>query len=166
MNINTAKALRATCSQVLGVLDDWESVDVSKLDVDDIFRRFQNKKGKQFTPKSLETYKSRFGKAVESFLRYVESPTTWRASSTNVRTKRKEEAAGTRKKSTAGGDALSSTSASVPTIERQRTIEYPLPLRDGRLALLRLPPDLSLAEVRRINAFLTTVAVDFDPDSK
>ena len=53
MNVNTAKALRASCTQVMSVLDDWQSIDVRQLDVEDAFRRFQNKRGKNFTPKQL-----------------------------------------------------------------------------------------------------------------
>src|SRR5437867_1085104 len=78
MNPNTANALRAASTQVLSVLDNWEDLDISKIDVDETFRRFENKRSKDFTPNSLQTYRSRFGKAVESFLAYINNPTAWR----------------------------------------------------------------------------------------
>lgn len=39
-------------------------------------------------------------------------------------------------------------------------VEYPFPLREGRLAYLRLPMDLKMAEVRRLVSYLNTLAVD------
>jgi len=160
MHSNTAGALRAASTQVLGVLDDWENVDISKIDVDDVFRRFQNKRSKDFTPKSLETYRSRFGKAITSFLAYVENPTSWKGGAT-TRSSRTESRVRT-------GQAKSSPTASAeiaPALgDRGRTVHYQLPLRENRVAILALPVDLTLADVKRLNAFLTTVALDFDPE--
>jgi hypothetical protein len=41
-------------------------------------------------------------------------------------------------------------------------VEYPFPLREGRLAYLKLPVDLKATEVKRLTAFLNTLAVDAD----
>jgi hypothetical protein len=160
MNSNTASALRAASAQVLGVLDDWENVDISKIDVEDVFRRFQNKRSKDFTPKSLETYRSRFGKAVESFLAYVDNPTSWKGS-----TKTRSSRAQSRVRSSAVTSSRTASAAIAPALEdRGRTVHYQLPLRNDRVATLSLPVDLTLADVKRLNAFLTTVALDFDPE--
>src|ERR1051326_9058905 len=79
MNMNTAKALRAACAQVLGVLDQWETVDVRDLDLDDVFRRFQNKRGRDFIPESLDTYKRRVSAAHRAFLEYLSDPSRWKS---------------------------------------------------------------------------------------
>jgi hypothetical protein len=42
-------------------------------------------------------------------------------------------------------------------------VEYPFPLRQGRLAYLKLPVDLTAAEVKRLTAFMNTLAVEVDP---
>ena len=43
-------------------MDDWEKLDVSALNVDDVFRRFTNKRSKDFTPQSLGTYRVVFSR--------------------------------------------------------------------------------------------------------
>src|SRR5437588_9672429 len=67
MNPNTASALRAASSQVLGVLDDWQTVEVRSIDVDDLLTRFVNLRKKDFKPESLETYKHRFRQALNMY---------------------------------------------------------------------------------------------------
>src|SRR5258708_10109926 len=74
MNSNTANALRAACTQVLAVSENWETLDVRTIDIDDICRRFQNKRSKDFKPDSLDAYKRRFGQAVKLFLDYANDP--------------------------------------------------------------------------------------------
>jgi len=41
-------------------------------------------------------------------------------------------------------------------------VEYPYPIREGQIARLILPRDLKTSEVKRLNAFMATLAVDFD----
>jgi hypothetical protein len=41
-------------------------------------------------------------------------------------------------------------------------VEYPFPIRDGQTATLRLPRDIKSAEVKRISAFMATLAVDYE----
>jgi hypothetical protein len=74
MNRNTAAGLRAACGQVLGVLDNWEEIDIAKLDVEELLTRFQNLRRQRFKPQAIETYKRRFRKAISSYLEYLENP--------------------------------------------------------------------------------------------
>ena len=163
MNPNTAGALRATCAQVLGVLDNWEQVDIRQIDIDNLFRRFQNLRSKDFTPKSLDTYRSRFAKAVRSFLDYADNPSGWKGTTSQIRRQSKTSNA-----AAASGTVPPVPASSLPAViaDRQRTVTHPFLFRDGRQAMLALPLDLTLADVRRITAFLTTLAVDFDPDEQ
>ena len=159
MNTNTASGLRAACSQVLSVVDGWEKLDVGALDVDDVCRRFQNKRNKEFKPASLEAYKRRFVQAVQLFLAYAKNPSSWKAPS-QERSVRKD------KKSPSGLNGESSSSAddtSNPPVMVRGLMDYPFPLREGRFAYLRLPSDLKMAEVKRLTAFLNTLAVDAEP---
>jgi hypothetical protein len=158
MNLNTANALRAACTQVLAGVDGWENLDVRTIDVDDLCRRFQNKRSKDFKPESLDAYKRRFGQAVKMFLEYASDPSSWKAPSQD-RTGRRE------KKATANrGDAPTTAleRAAQPPVLLSGLVEYPFPLREGRLAYLKLPVDLKIAEVKRLSAYLNTLAVDAD----
>src|SRR6266496_2402296 len=74
MNRNTAGALRTACVHVLGALDNWEQIDVTSLDVDDVIRRFQNLRARDFNPTSLNAYARRFRNAVASFLEHAKDP--------------------------------------------------------------------------------------------
>src|SRR6266436_2030391 len=85
MNKNTAGAVHAACTQVLAVLDDWENVDVSTIDPDDVVRRFKNLRAKDFKPESLETYASRFKNALSSYLAYTRDPGAWKPRQNRVR---------------------------------------------------------------------------------
>ena len=81
MNKNTASGRRWACVQVLSILPDWQNVDVSQLNVEDILLRFQNLKKKDFRPNVVEVYKKRFKVALDSYLEYFRDPGNWRESS-------------------------------------------------------------------------------------
>ena len=157
MNKNTANGLRAACSQVLGVLENWEEVDVRSLNVDELFTRFQNLRMKDFKPQSLDAYKKRFRIALDSFLSYLDDPAKWRPSS-QERAPRVEKSTSRSEKSPVNGtEAVGEGARTVA----EGWIEYPFPLPEGRTARLRLPRDLKRVEVRRLTAFMETLTVDF-----
>jgi hypothetical protein len=157
MNKNSASSLGAACSQVLRVNEDWENVDVTTIDADDITRRFKTLRAKDFKPKSLEAYEARFKKALGSFLTYVEDPGAWRATSParapRLRSSKPEEGAA----SAATGQLRSEPS-------RAGLVDYPFPLREGLTVRLMLPRDIKAAEVKRLNAFMSTLTVDFSEE--
>jgi hypothetical protein len=160
MNKNSAAALRAACTQVLGVMDDWENVDVTTIAPDDVVRRFKDLRAKDFKPNSLEVYGQRFKKALNSYLDYIRDPGAWKPSRQNrtLRSSRKNgtEEEGASDKQT---DALSHRSPEQP---RGGLVDYPFPLRDGLTVRLMLPRDLKAVEVRRLTAFMSTLTSDFD----
>jgi len=159
MNSNTAAGLRAACGQVLSVEDGWEALDVRGLDIAELCKRFQNKRTKDFKPKSLEAYKRRFAQAVQLFLDYAKDPSAWKPAF-QERSSRKEKGAS----SDMNGEAPSSGSErSTAQPVSSGLVEYPFPLREGRLAYLKLPIDLKIAEVKRLTAYLNTLAVDGEP---
>ena len=154
MNKNTAAGLRAACTQVLSVLENWEAVDIQSLNLDDVLSRFQNLKKKDFKPHVLETYKRRFKQALTSYLSYLNDPSSWKATSAE-RSPRKERA------SSGGGDVEQVVTTRGP-IPASGLVEYPFPLRDGQIVRLVLPCDLKKSEVKRLSAFMSTLAVDSD----
>ena len=153
VNANTAQALRVAVTQVLGVIDNWESVDVATLDTEDVFTRFVNLKSSSFTPDSLQTYKSRFNRALRMFLDYAKDPAAWKP----------KAAAATKKPSNGLTSSTPTPDVTVPPVSlpsRTGLVEYPFPLREGRFAYLKLPADLSVADVKRLTAYLTTLVLD------
>ncbi len=164
MNGHTAQSLRGAAAQVLSVLDNWESVDVRTIDVDDAFRRFMNKKASQFKQGSLQAYSKRWPIAVRSFLEYAANPAAWKAPASDKPTvlKRERKNNGTTIEETVPEVSARTPAAPAmpPTSPTSGLVDYPFPLREGRLAYLRLPVDLKQAEVKRLTAFLNTLAVD------
>lgn len=153
VNIHTARSLKAASRQVLSVLDDWESVDIESLDVDDVFRRFVNLRGRDFKPDSLESYKSRFKNAIDLYLSYVRNPAGWKPKSRD-RSSTPDHKRGKPKTDIVPDEANESAST------QTGMIPYPFPLRPGVVARLTLPADLTGAEVKRLTAYMNLLSVD------
>lgn len=77
----TAASRKASANKMLAVLSDDEARDVTTVDMDDVALRFHNKSGQQYTPGSIQTYKSRVGSAIDDFRAYLENPLGFRTSS-------------------------------------------------------------------------------------
>jgi hypothetical protein len=157
MNKHTASGLRAACSQVLGVLDDWQTADIRKIDVEDLLTRFQNLRKKQFKPQVLETYKRRFRQAISSYSSYLEDPGAWKPTTR----KRPTQAASNGRDVTPSHENPRETAQEPPSAG---LVEYPFPLREGQDVRLALPRDLKRSEVKRLAAFMTTLTVDFQEE--
>jgi hypothetical protein len=160
MNANTAATLGAATRQVLGVIDDWKTHDVRALDVEDVLRRFQNKRSKDFKPKSLSTYKARFTQAVRLFLSYTDDPGGWKPGGSNTNGATRPKRGSTK---LAVGNETAIDRGNTPAPRMSGLVEYPFPLREGRFAYLRLPVDLSAADVHRLTAYLNTLVMEPEP---
>jgi hypothetical protein len=172
MNNHTATALRGAALQVISVLDDWQTVDVRTLVVGDVLRRWVNKNANKFKQGSLNAYARRWPIAVRSFLEYADDPKGWKAPASDkpVIKREKRNDAGAKQSSSppSAPTGLTATLTSGPSEIHGRglvstgpgLVEYPFPLREGRLAYLRLPPDLKFSEIKRLTSFLNTLAVD------
>lgn len=154
LNKNTAGALRAAARELLSIEDeDIAKLDVRELDVDQLTHRFANLRAGKFAPQSLETYQSRFRKAVAMYLRFLENPAGWRP---DVRTRPAAAQDRTRARSN-GGPPPGPT---LPPPASSGMIQYPFPIRKGVIASLTLPADLRMVEARRLASFLESLAVD------
>ncbi len=71
----TARAIRASVSQILKIDDNWESIDVTRVDVDSLIARFRNLS--KLAPGSLATYESRFRSGLESYVSYLNNPASY-----------------------------------------------------------------------------------------
>jgi hypothetical protein len=154
LNKNTAGAMRAAAAQVLAVeSDDVATIDIRKLDVEDLVKRFATSRHQDFTPKSLETYQSRFRNAVSMYMAFLKNPAQWRPS-LRERTSRPTPERGR------SGDGGARQRNQTDTAPSPGMVEYPFPVREGVLAHLTLPVDFRKSEARRLAAFLESLAVD------
>lgn len=164
MNKNTANALRASSYQILEIIDDWETVDIREIDVEAIFRRFQNLKGKEYKPQTLNAYKRRFRQAVSYFLEYVNDPSNWKGPTSKSQSNQRTKNDGRQKASKSRDFSTSPSVNSMPQSFGDELVSYPYPLRENLVVYLHLPSDLKNIEVRKLMAFMTTLTVDFEVD--
>lgn len=162
MKSNTAAAYRSAASKVLKIDGDgWEAVDIRQLDIDEQIVRFETLSGANYTPSSLATYKTRFGRVVEMYLDYLKSPSSFKPQVQVRRTRPKPSP-----KDGANGETLEEEAANAPAPSRApELIEYPFPLTTGENAYLRLPRSISSTDVERLASFIRSVSIDPDTSS-
>lgn len=163
MNVNTAGSYRKSCRGILQLEEGWEGIDVRNIDIDAFCRRFQNKRSQDYKPDTLSLYINLFRKGIRIFLEYVENPASWKFQA-NRQQVSKNQKQSNEKVRTSQTDKVqnpieSYTAAHLPS-SQSSLIEFPFPLREGRLAYLKLPTDLKMAEVKRLAAHLQTLAID------
>lgn len=156
MNRATASARKAAVNRVLSILDDGEAADVSKLDIDKVMTRFHHLEGKNYTPASLNVYKSRLKSAIEDFLQYQKDPLNFKPSiqSGSPRTERPKLAgtpSGTTRTETQPKAMAEPPPAAVNII--------PIPIRpDLTIKIQGLPFDLTQAEALKIANVIKAMA--------
>lgn len=157
MNPHTAGSYKKACSQILQMEEEWETLDVSTIDVENFCKRFQNKRNQDFKTDTLSLYLNTFRKGISSFLEYVADPSSWKfqVRVPKIRKEKKPIEGETRKIPSDNGQH-----SSIVPIDSPPFTEYPFPLREGRLAHIKLPMDLKTAEVKRLTAHLHTLAID------
>lgn len=158
----TARARKAAVSRVLSVLDDDEARDISKIDLDQVMTQFSHLHGKEFTPQSLMTYKSRVRSALSDFAAYLDNPLGFKPS-----LQARERASNGSKPSTtkASGDRT----APAPPPAPPGAINFdgpmassilPIPIRaDLTVRVQGLPFDLTEAEAKRIASVIQAMAM-------
>lgn len=159
MKKNSAFALKSACAKVLSVIDDWESIDITSIDIEDAITRFKNKQARNYKPQSLEAYGRRFRNAVASYLEYIQDPGAWKPGSRQIQavSSGPNNNSKQKQKMTKADAQIASQPAS-----GRGLIDYPFPLREGVTVRLMLPRDITVNEVKRLNAFMSTLAIDFD----
>ncbi|RWN21556.1 MAG: hypothetical protein EOR94_09375 [Mesorhizobium sp.] len=154
LNKTTANSRKAAAGKVLALLDDAEAADLANVDIDHLMHRFSNIAGSDYTPGSLNTYKSRIKSAVDDFLNYQENPMTFKVGG----------AAGMRK----GGDRQKAGPASAdkpairPTVASAPPTSVsvlPIPIRRDLIVQIQgLPFDLTTAEANKIANVIRAMA--------
>jgi hypothetical protein len=161
MNGTTARMMGNACNQVLGEIDDWTQLDVANMDADEVFRRFQNLRSKDLTPRSLSDYRRRFKQALESFREYIADPTAWKGPGQERRVRPPQPDGGSDKPPKNPATVRTSRPPRNGRADTQDLIEYPYPLRSDLMVRISLPRDLRLIEAKRLGSYIATLAVDF-----
>jgi hypothetical protein len=159
----TIGSWKAACKQVFGILEADEGNNIDEIDLEGVFTRFENKNSQDFTPNSLQTYKSRVKKAISEFLSFKRNPSNWKPSLPQ------RPARQIKSKSFPGNSDDSEIEDSDPNEQNIGAIEknkdmmtHRFPLRDGiTINISGVPRDLKLIEAKRIGAFLSTLCEDF-----
>jgi hypothetical protein len=152
----SARAIRAAVSQILKIDDNWENVDVGNLDVDSLFARFRNLS--KIAPGSLAAYESRFRSGLQSYLAYLDNPTSYQPKSRKA-APRDDKATPKSKGKSPVVSTVATPSPAPMTGSTTKLVVYPFPVRPDVFAELKLPADLTVDEALRLSAFLRAVAL-------
>jgi hypothetical protein len=153
MNRTTAAARKAAANKVLGILDDAEATDVSKLDIDAVMNRFHHLEGANYTPESLNTYKSRLKSSIDDFVRYQKDPLNFKPAVVQSAPRRSVERAKT------SGVSDSPVQKIADEAPPAAVNILPIPIRpDLTIKIQGLPFDLTPSEANKIANVIKALA--------
>lgn len=149
----TAAARRTASAKVLAVLSEDEARDVLSLDLNQLMVRFDNLNRQQYTPDSLQTYKSRLKSALEDFSAYSENPISFRPSGKMRAGSVGKDAPKIGKKPSADEQfrTVTISPATSPAVDLPNVNQLPIPLRQNlTVRIFGLPFDLTQSEAQKI----------------
>jgi hypothetical protein len=135
--------------------EDYGSLSLDGLDLDDYFGRFRKLAAGQYKHESMTAYEARVRRAIEAHAHFLEHgrPPTFRQ--VTKRTNGDGEAVNGTKPKTA-----KPAKAAAPTPVGSEFFDLEYPLETGSMALLRLPKRMSKADVDRLSTVLRTLQVE------
>lgn len=158
---NTAASRKAAVSKVFGVLDPEERGDVTALDLDDVMNRFFNLQGKDYKPDSLGVYRSRVGRAIEDYKRYLDDPAGFKPGRQLKKLKptaTRSEAPTNKTKRARDAESLRQEQVHQPVTASANV--FPIPIRPNVVVRINgLPFDLSPAEAEKIANVVKAMAM-------
>lgn len=154
----TAIARKAALSKVLGILSNEEAENITEIDLDGLMIRFSNLQGKDYTPGSMNTYKSRVKAAIDDFEAYLSNPLGFRPS-VNRRDRTAKSEKSNLKKTTPQQEAYEQIAkVSTPSFDASNIL--PIPLRaDLTVRIQGLPFDMTKAEAEKIAAVVKAMSM-------
>jgi len=93
----TAGSYKKACNIILGILDETEAADLSKINLEKVILRHRNLAAGKIVPPTLKAYETRTRAAVNNFLEYIKDPTTWKPAVQQRPSRAKKAAAPTKK---------------------------------------------------------------------
>lgn len=155
LNKNTAQSRKAAANKVFAVLDEAEAADLRQLDMEMVYRRFENKEGRSYKPETLQVYRSRLGTALNDFLSHAQSPGQFKPT---VKTASSGRSTPSKKVKQATVATLHEEPA--PLKHQGSALSIPVPLREGVTVMISgVPADLSEAEASRLAAIMKAYAM-------
>jgi hypothetical protein len=161
LNKETLRSRRTAAQRLLSVLDNEEKLDLSKVDIDHIAKRFAHHSGAH--PRTLQDYQRRFKSLLTDFLAWTEDPVTFKPSvvSQGPRKRSSNRSAEVPEKTARlrGGQAKLSPESS-PSLQSDKMLTVPISLRPGLvMQLVNVPVDLTGTEAERIAGIIKAYAL-------
>jgi hypothetical protein len=156
---NTARALSVATRKVLSVEENWETLDITTMDLDAIIETFKRLSSEAYNTETINAYVNNFRRALNVYLDYLDDPAGWRqfAASESGRTLELEVRSDWRRGEWIKASPFEEEIEKGPEAD-VRT--YAFRLRSGCVVDLELPIDLSRKDVNRIKTFLDALLLD------
>ena len=150
----TASARRTAAFKVLSVLSDDESQDVIGIDLDHVMARFDNLNPRQYTPESLQAYRSRLKTALSDFRSYSENPLNFKPNG-KVRQRAKANVNGAQESNKKLPAVLRPETtvgfSNAPVVDLPNISQLPIQLRQNlTVRVFGLPFDLTKQEAQKV----------------
>jgi hypothetical protein len=154
---NWKGALRTVFEIVDG--DDWEAVDVASTDLDEYMRRFQTLalSGQKYKAESIRAYRQRARRAIDAYLFFLENG---KPINFDPPAKRPKATDATPAAPVVKLEPKPEPDQPAMNSSQDGMIDFPFPLKNGRMATLRLPSRLTSDDVNRLSGFLRTLQDD------
>jgi hypothetical protein len=150
--------------------DEWEKVDVTKLDVADAIARFKNLTLGVYTDASYRAYELRVMRAIKWYKKFLENP-GWFPKESASRNIKPENSNGKKKETV---DTKAQKAHTVPRQTPEQSghqpsrgelpkidaIAYPFPLSNGETARVYMPNGVTKSDIKRLSLFLEALVID------
>lgn len=78
MKSQTAIAYKKASNVILGILDETEAADLSKINLEEVILRHRNLAAGRIKPTTLKAYEARTRAAIGGFIEYTKDPSLWK----------------------------------------------------------------------------------------
>ena len=78
MKSQTALGYKKACNIILGILDETEAADLSKINLEKVILRHRNLAAGRILPATLKAYEARTRAAIGGFIEYTKDPSSWK----------------------------------------------------------------------------------------
>ena len=159
----TARNWKNASIRLLTILEEDESQDLRKLDIDALCTRFMNLE-KSVSPASMQVYRSRLNTAISDFIAYKDNPMGYKPgiAQRSSRKKSSKEASN----SSSGKSKISNNRGSVEQQnhhdqgDKSKGITFPIPLRANLVVEIKhLPHDLTAQEAEKISMVIKALVM-------
>jgi hypothetical protein len=159
----TADAYRSACMCILSMQGEgWERTSLGDLNLELQVESYARRPGASVKLATLVTYRQRLQAAIELYKEFLDDPAGFQGPAKG----RRSPVASSAEPVTGVVLAARTEDVATPRFSNASSlVTYPFPLRSGALAFLHLPRDLSFSDVRRLCAFLESLAMDRSAES-